>query len=82
MAYSEGICAEKHKALEEKIDLHNKRLNRHGERLGMIDKEITESQVQIKNLVKSIDALVTTLKWMIGLAVPSLLTVIGLLIRK
>lgn len=67
---------------DEKLATHEKRLNKHGERLDQIEIECKESAVQIKNLIKSIDSLVTTLKWMIGIAVPSLLTVLGLLLRK
>ena len=77
----EATLREIRKGYDEKLANHEMRLNKHGERLDDIEIECKESAVQIKNLVKSIDSLVTTLKWLIGIAVPSLLTVLGLLIK-
>lgn len=78
----EATLKEIRKGYDDKLAIHEQRLNKHGERLDAIEIECKESAVQIKNLIKSIDSLVTTLKWMIGIAVPSLLTVLGLLLRK
>ncbi len=82
MAYNEGVCEQKHKALEEKCEVFNKRLNAHRERLDLIEQDGREYRVQIQNLCTQVGSLVTTLKWLMGLAVPSILTIIGLLIRK
>lgn len=79
---NDATLLEIRKGYDDKLANHEKRLNIHGERLDAIEIECKESAVQIKNLIKSIDSLVTTLKWMIGIAVPSLLTVLGLLLRK
>lgn len=82
MAYNEGVCEQKHKALEDQLKVHDKRLNAHGDRLDVIEQDGREYKVQIQNLCNQVGSLVTTLKWLMGLAVPSILTIIGLLIRK
>jgi chromosome segregation ATPase len=82
MAYNEELCKERHKAIDEKLGVHNTRLNNHVGRLDTLEQDGREIKTQINNLIKSIDSLVSTMKWLIGLSVPTILTIIGLLLRK
>lgn len=41
-----------------------------------------EYKVEIKNLCEKVDNLVTTLRWGIGLMIPTLMTLIGLFFKK
>ena len=70
MAYNEALCREKHKAIEDKMEVHDTRLNNHSGRLDTLEQDGRESKVQISNLIKSIDSLVSTIKWLIGLGLP------------
>jgi len=70
MAYNEALCREKHKAIEDKMEVHDTRLNNHAGRLDTLEQDGRESKVQISNLIKSIDSLVSTIKWLIGLGLP------------
>jgi DNA repair ATPase RecN len=82
LAYNEGVCNQIHKAVDEKLNLHEKRLNSHSERLDTIEQDGREYKVQISNLCTQVANLVNTIKWLIGLSVPAILTIIGLLLRK
>jgi len=70
---NEQICNLKHKQIEETLDLHNERLNSHSQRLDVLDKSNAVHTNQIDNLCKQIADLVTTLKWLIGLTITTLL---------
>ena len=59
------LCEIKHQRMDEKIEANLKRLNRHGERLDVIEQDIiaqkkdtTHLQDAIKDLKRSIDALI------------------------
>jgi len=82
MAYNEELCKERHKTIDEKLEVHDTRLNNHAGRLDTLEQDGREIKTQINNLIKSIDSLVSTMKWLIGLSVPTVLTIIGLLLRK
>lgn len=62
----EKMCAEKHKRVDECLDLHTRRLNSHSNRLDTIEQDIvaqkkdtTHLQDAIKSLKESIDLLIT-----------------------
>lgn len=48
--------------IEDKLLTHDKRLNNHAERLDKLEQNDAKKEVQISNLIKSIDTLVTVLK--------------------
>lgn len=68
----EKICEEKHKRIDEKFDTHEKRLNNHGERIDKIEQFRSSTEIEIKNLIEQIKALVSTMKWFIGLTFTTL----------
>ncbi|SHH69111.1 hemolysin XhlA family protein [Clostridium intestinale] len=68
---NEELCLERHKRITEKLDEHERRINKHGERLDSLDKDSVELKTEIKNLCKQIGSLTAILKWFIGLLVGS-----------
>ena len=68
----EKICEEKHKRIDEKFDTHEKRLNNHGERIDKIEQFRSSTEIEIRNLIEQIKALVSTMKWFIGLTFTTL----------
>lgn len=69
MEYMEKeLCDEKHKSIDKELTLHNTRLNKHSDRLDVIEldilaqkKDTTHLQDAIKSLQKSIDTLILEL---------------------
>ena len=56
------MCAEKHKNVEEKLDLHDKRLNNHGDRIDKLENNQVRTEVIVQNLCEQIKSLVGILK--------------------
>lgn len=65
------ICNEKHKRIDERLDVHDIRLNNHGERIDKLEQHKSKTETEIKNLIEQIKNLVFTMKWFIGLLVGS-----------
>jgi DNA repair ATPase RecN len=65
----EQVCIEKHKRINEQLQIHDRRLNDHAKRLDQLSEDSREYKIQIQNLCKDIGNLVTTLRWFIGLMV-------------
>jgi len=62
------LCSEKHKRIDEVLELHNDRLNAHSTRIDVLEKDYTSSakdigylQEAIKDLKESIDKLIAGL---------------------
>ncbi len=53
--------------LKHQIDIHEKRINNHSERLDRLEQEQSEFRVNIGSLIQKVDSLINTLKWLIGL---------------
>lgn len=68
---NDEICLEKHKRVDERLDIHETRLNNHSERIDKLEQRGSAVDYQIKNLCEKIDGLITTMKWFIGLLVGS-----------
>lgn len=82
MAYSEALCVEKHKAIDDNLKVHDTRLNNHSGRIDTLEQDGRENKVQTANLIKSIDGLVSTIKWFIGLGVPIALAFVGWVVTQ
>lgn len=65
------LCEIKHKRLDEKIDVHERRINNHSERLDRIELSTGRLEERLKGLIDQLGSLNTTLKWFIGLMVAS-----------
>jgi predicted nuclease with TOPRIM domain len=67
----EKICEERHKRIDEKLNLAETRLNSHSERLDKIEYVNGRLEERLDGLIKQLSSLNTTLKWFIGLMVAS-----------
>ena len=54
------------------LEVHDKRLNDHANRLDKLEQGQAEFRIQIQNLCKSIESLTGVLKWALGLFAGSL----------
>lgn len=63
------VCDEKHKRLDEKIAVHERRLNNHSERLDKIELANGRLEERLNNLILQLEQLNKTMKWFIGLLV-------------
>jgi chromosome segregation ATPase len=63
------LCNEKHKRIEERLEIQDRRLNNHSERLDKIEQLQSRTEAQISSLCDQIKSLVTTMRWFIGLLV-------------
>lgn len=63
------LCEAKHKRLDEKIDVHERRINNHSERLDRIELVNGRLEERLDGLIKQLAQLNTTMKWFIGLLV-------------
>lgn len=66
------ICGEKHKRIDEKMSIQDKRLDNHGDRLDVLERYQSKAEEQIKNLCEQIKSLVTTIKWSMRLLITTL----------
>jgi len=71
-AYMEKlICEEKHRRIDEKFEVHERRLNNHSERLDRIELTSGRLEERLNNLIQQLEQLNKTMKWFIGLLVGS-----------
>lgn len=52
---------------EHMIDVHEKRINNHSERIDKLEQSDVKRDIQIENLCKSIEGLTTSIEWALGL---------------
>ena len=62
---SKIICEERHKRLDEKIAIHERRLNNHSERLDRIELASGRLEERLNNLITQLENLNKTMKWFI-----------------
>lgn len=68
----DGICKATHARIDERLAVHDSRINNHGDRLDKLEQYQSKSEVQIDNLCLQIKALVITIRWAMGLIGSSL----------
>lgn len=56
---------------EHMIDVHERRINNHSERIDKLEQNDVKRDIQIENLCKSIEGLTTSIKWALGLFIGS-----------
>ena len=69
----DDLCKHKHERVDEIIENHNSRLGDHDKRIDLLEQFQSRSEVQIMNLCKEIESLVTTIKWSMGVLITTLL---------
>ena len=57
--------------IEHQIEVHDKRINNHSERLDKLEQEGATLKAEIKNLCENLKQLTTVMKWFIGLLIGS-----------
>ena len=65
------IWEEKHRQIDYRLDVHEKRLNSHSERLDRIELVSGRLEERLNNLIQQLESLNTTMRWFIGLLVGS-----------
>lgn len=69
---NDELCIEKHKRIDEKLEVHNTRLNNHGERLDKLEQDNASFKTELKNLCDNLKQLTGVLKALIGLGATTL----------
>lgn len=67
----EKLCNEKHKVIDEKFALHEKRINSHSERLDRMEVFSCRLEERISNLIVELGNLNKTIRWFMGLLIGS-----------
>lgn len=65
------LCEIKHTRLDEKMDVHDKRLNNHGNRIDKLEYSHGRFEERLGGLITQLAALNSTLKWFMGLLIAS-----------
>lgn len=60
------LCEERHKSLDEKIAIHERRLNNHSERLDRIELASSRLEERLNSLIIQLEQLNNTMKWFIA----------------
>lgn len=66
------VCEEKHKRIEEKINVHDIRLNDHSKRIDKIEQNQSRTDAKIENLCEQLKQLVSVIKGLCALIGSSL----------
>lgn len=69
----DDLCKHKHERVDEIIENHDSRLCDHDKRIDLLEQFQSRSEVQIMNLCKEIESLVSTIKWSMGVLITTLL---------
>lgn len=80
--YDAELCEEKHEQIKEKLDLHDKRLNNHSDRLDRLEQNEVENRNDIKHLIKKMDDFISTIKWGLGIFVTVSIFVVGIILKR
>lgn len=59
------LCEIRHKRIEEKFEVHERRINNHSERLDRIELVNGKMEERLDNLIKQLAQLNSTMKWFI-----------------
>ncbi|MFT9495831.1 hemolysin XhlA family protein [Anaerosolibacter sp.] len=65
------LCDERHKRIDEKLDVAERRLNNHSERIDRIEQVNSRMEERLNGLIEQLGTLNTTLKWFMGILVGS-----------
>lgn len=69
----DDLCKHKHERVDEILENHDSRLGDHDKRIDLLEQFQSRSEVQIMNLCKEIESLVSTIKWSMGVLITTLL---------
>ena len=63
------LCDERHRRIDEKFELAERRNNNHSEKIDRVEQSSTRLEERLSGLITQLDTLNTTLRWFIGLMV-------------
>ncbi|MBF7097570.1 hemolysin XhlA family protein [Alkalibacter mobilis] len=66
-------CKEKHENINRTLEQHERRMNKHGERIDKIEQFQSRTETKIENLCEQIRSLVSTIRWALGVGLTTLL---------
>lgn len=58
--------------VKHKVDTHETRINDHSKRIDKLEQNQAKFEIQIQNLILSLNSLTSVLKWLIGLGASAL----------
>lgn len=64
-----SICEERHRQIDYRLDITEKRLSSHSERLDRIELTSGRLKERLNNLIQQLEQLNKTMKWFIGLLI-------------
>ena len=64
-----SICEERHRQIDYRLDITEKRLSSHSERLDRIELTSGRLEERLNNLIQQLEQLNKTMKWFIGLLI-------------
>ncbi len=70
----DDLIKQKFKRIDEKMDVHEHRLNNHSTRLDVLERETTRFEAVLEGLIKQLEALNITMRWLIGVLVGALVS--------
>jgi len=73
MSLEQELCIEKHKQIDERFNVSERRISKHSEKIDELSEDSREYKVQIQNLCKLLEDLTQTIKWFMGLIATALL---------
>ena len=65
----EKVCEIRHQRIDEKMEVHDRRLNSHSERLDIIEQVNSRLEERLDGLIKQLESLNLTMRWLIGLII-------------
>jgi len=71
---TDNVCEEKHKAIESRLDLGEKRMDEHSRKIDNLEQYKAKSEERIDNLCRQIESLVSVMKWGIGIFLGTIFT--------
>lgn len=81
-SYDAKLCATIHKRVDEKLDLHDKRLNSHAGDIDTIKDIESRHDEQIITILKRMDEIISQNRWFIGIVIVQLLGFFFIAIEK
>lgn len=80
--YNEKLCNEKHKQVDDKLEVHDRRLNSHADEIKELKISDSKHDEQILTVIKKIDEIIAQNRWFIGIVIVQLLGFFFLVIEK
>lgn len=71
---NDEVCVERHRAISDKIEIHDKRLNDHSGRIDKLEQRGASVDTKIENLCEQIKSLVSIMKWFLATSAGALIS--------